>query len=257
MSPWEKLRGSWNQVREWAGDQPVLQRRWEWGRDDLRKRVVDELCRLAEYGSRGEEVLPPTLMIRFTVANGQPGTVQRFLEDPSFDREVENELLNRLTRSTPDTLPARSYIATAGTRDAMEVIESTAGLPTMIRLDWETADGDRILDEYPLPAKQRSFAVGRGRWHGRSDGASNDVDIPEEARFVSRRAARIQRSGSRLRVRSLDQGEYLRVFRKDRYIRPARAASGAVEVEIGDHIEFNDGKGQRLLLHILSNEGEE
>lgn len=210
----------------------------ETGRPDLLRRIVEGIVKLASHGDRGLVALPPEVDIRIGVAEGSLQVVERFVNDPAFDREVEAEVLNRLVRARDDQMPTRRYVVASAERFAVTVTEAP---PRQYQL--RVQGGDRNGQAVALPATRRDLLVGRGPWHGDDQHVANDVVLCDSERGVSRRAARMRRIGAAYEVESLDQREALSVLRPDgQRLRPSLSASGRVPLRPGDALEFTDGK---------------
>lgn len=222
-------------------------------RPNLRRQVVDGILGLKQRGRRGVESLPPAVTITVTVSSGNAGVVRRFVDDSTFDHEIEAELLNRLVGARAEALPVRAYVIEEGERTAVVVSEATAGV-----LGWLVVlDGDVAGSAAALSASRAEHRVGRSGWHG-DGGVPNDIVASNEARFVSRRAAVIERVGSGLMIRSLDQGDCLVVVRADgRRIRPVNTRARRVKLEFGDQIELTDGATQKITLALRAQAPEE
>lgn len=209
----------------------------ELGHPDLLRRVVDSISKLKRHADRGVEVLPPEVEVHVTVGEGSVQVIERFLNDPAFDREVEAALRNKLVRAREDRMPVRRYFVKAGKRTQVTARESA---PRTYRLKIE--GGDRDGSELPLPGDKRVFLVGRGPWHGDDQQVANDVIVSETEKAISRRAARLHRVSGTFEIEALDQSEALIVTRPDgQRLRPALSASGRVPVQPGDVVEFTDG----------------
>ena len=143
-------------------------------------------------------------------------------------------------------MPVRHYTVEGGPKSTVEVTE-VAPRPHHVRVKGGDRDGTTI----PMPSEKRVFLVGRGQWHGDQQ-VANDVIVAEAEKAVSRRAARLHRTGgSGFELEALDQAEALIVVRPDgQRLRPALAASGRVPVDAGDVIEFTDGKTAVLTIHL-------
>jgi hypothetical protein len=223
-------------------------------RPNLRREVVEGILKLKQRGRRGVEALPPAVTVAVTVAEGSTGVVRRFLDDPAFDTEIEAELLNRLVGARAEALPVRAYVVQTGPRSSVAVSESDAGV-----IGWiEVIDGDAAGRVISLSASRAEHRLGRGEWHG-DGGVPNDIIVAsQEARFVSRRAAVIERIGSGVMIRTLDQGECLVVIRTSgRRIRPINTRAQRVKLEPGDRIELTDGSTQRVTLQFRATPPEE
>lgn len=182
------------------------------------------------------------------VGGGSVAVVQSFVDDPEFDRDVGNDLLNRLVKIRRDALPTRLYEVRAAARTKVTVAETADG-----NLAWlEVHGGDCGDSWYNLALSQAEWRLGRGPKHGDDDQMANDVIVSNEALFVSRKAAVLRRSGSGLMIESLDQGDYLAVLKDGQRIRPTHVRSGTVRIRPGDAIEFNDGKSQSIKVRVHS-----
>jgi hypothetical protein len=172
--------------------------------------------------------------------------IERFVNDPAFDREVEAALRNRLVRAREDRMPVRRYFVKGGKKTQVSVKETP---PKAYHLRVE--GGDRNGTTVSLPGDKRVFLVGRGPWHGDEQQVANDVTVSETEKAISRRAARLHRASGTFELESLDQSEALVVSRPDgQRFRPALAASGRVPVHPGDIIEFTDGAKTVLTVRL-------
>ena len=220
----------------------------ELGQPDLLRRVSDGIVSLARHADRGLPVLPPEVEVRIKVGAGGVQVIERFVQDPAFDREVEARVLNELVRLRPDGLPVRRYIVEQGDKNAVEVREAP-----LRRFRLRIQGGDRDGASVTLPATRRQYLLGRGDWHGEEMQVANDVVLCEGEKAVSRRAARLHRSAAGLELESLDQREALVIERADgERLRPALTASGRVPLAAGDRVEFTDGK--RPVITVLIEE---
>ncbi len=218
----------------------------ELGHPDLLRKVVDGVSKLKRHADRGVEVLPPEVEVHITVGEGSVQVIERFVNDPAFDREVEAALRNRLVRARENRMPVRRYFVQAGKRTQVSVKEAP---PKAYHLKVE--GGDRNGSTYNLPGDKRVFLVGRGAWHGDDRQVANDVVVSETEKAISRRAARLHRVSGNFEIEALDQNEALVVARPDgQRLRPALAASGRVPVQPGDVIEFTDGAKTVLTLRL-------
>ena len=209
----------------------------ELGQPDLLRRVTAGIVALARHAERGIPVLPPEVEVRIRVSGGTQ-TIERFLQDPSFDREVEARVLNELVRLRPEGLPVRRYVVEAADRTAIEVKEAP-----LRRFRLRIQGGDRDGAAIMLPPTRRQYLLGRGDWHGDEMQVANDVVLSQSERAVSRRAARLHRSAAGLELESLDQREAVLVEKQDgERVRPALTASGRVPLAFGDRIVFTDGR---------------
>ena len=220
----------------------------ELGQPDLLRRVTEGIVALARHADRGLPVLPPEVEVKIRVGDGGVQTIERFVQDPAFDREVEARVLNELVRLRADGLPVRRYIVETGDKNAVEVKEAP-----LRRFRLRIQGGDRDGAAVTLPPARRQYLLGRGDWHGDEMQIANDVVLSENERAVSRRAARLHRSAAGLELESLDQREALIVEKQDGdRLRPALTASGRVPLAFGDRVEFTDGK--RPVITILVEE---
>jgi hypothetical protein len=220
----------------------------ELGQPDLLRRVTEGIVSLARHADRGLPVLPPEVEVRIKVAEGGVQVIERFVQDPAFDREVEARVLNELVRLRPDGLPVRRYVVESADKTAVEVREAPLRR-FRLRIEGGDRDGAAIM----LPVTRRQYLLGRSDWHGDEMQVANDVVLSETERAVSRRAARLHRSAAGLELESLDQREAVIVERTDgERLRPALTASGRVPLVAGDRIEFTDGK--RPVLTVLVEE---
>jgi hypothetical protein len=220
----------------------------ELGQPDLLRRVTDGIVSLARHADRGLPVLPPEVEVRIRVGEGSVQVLERFVQDPAFDREVEARVLNELVRLRPDGLPVRRYVVEPAEKTSIEVREAP-----LRRFRLRIQGGDRDGTAVTLPATRRQYLLGRSDWHGDEMQVANDVVLCESERAVSRRAARLHRSAAGLELESLDQREAVIVQKPDgERLRPALTASGRVPVGPGDRVEFTDGK--RPVLTVLIEE---
>jgi hypothetical protein len=218
----------------------------ELGHPDLLRKVVDGIAKLKRHADRGVEVLPPEVEVHITVGEGSVQVIERFVNDPSFDREVEAGLRNKLVRAREDRMPVRRYFVQAGKKTQVTVKESP---PKTFHLRIE--GGDRAGNTIGMPGEKRVFLVGRGPWHGDEQQVANDVVVSENEKAISRRAARLHRVSGNFELEALDQGEALVVGRPDgQRLRPALSASGRVPVQPGDVIEFTDGAKTVLTVRL-------
>lgn len=220
----------------------------ELGRDDLLRRVEEGILAQKRFGRRGAEVFPPGVFVRVQTLEAGLGTVRGFIEDPSFDRDLEARLQNRLTN--PDVLPARRYELAAGPAHEVQVQEDLSALSGCFVLVGGDNDGHR----HPIELGRREWRLGRGRWHQeRPDDQRlpNDIVLTESLPFVSRAAAIVRRSGAFLEVESRQQGEFLVVTRRDgTMLRPALTASGRIPLAVGDELTFHDGRDAELRVRL-------
>jgi hypothetical protein len=180
------------------------------------------------------------------VGEGSVQVIERFVNDPTFDREVEAALRNKLVRAREDRMPVRRYFVKAGKKTQVSVKESA---PKTYQLKIE--GGDRAGSTVPMQGEKRVFLVGRGPWHGDDQQVANDIIVSETEKAISRRAARLHRVSGTFELEALDQSEALVVARPDgQRLRPALSASGRVPVQPGDVIEFTDGAKTVLIVKL-------
>ncbi len=225
---------------------------WSW--DGMRSMAVARILQQKAYDPAGVEMFPPFLSVLFLVGTGPAATAQRFADDPAFARDVREALLNRLTRATPASLPMLEFRAVPADRDGVEIDDSPTAMPDELYLLASDHGAPYTWDDdsLDLPTGRRVFTLGRGPWHGRGDQQRNDLQLPTSARFVSRRAARLERCGSRLIVTALDQDDRLCVLWNGRTVRPARVPSGRAEIGMEGRIEIlGDAEEEHLVLKVL------
>jgi hypothetical protein len=221
----------------------------ELGQPDLLRRVTEGIVSLARHADRGLPVLPHEVEVRIRVGDGGVQVIERFVQDPAFDREVEARVLNELVRLRADGLPLRRYVVESADETSVEVKEASQR-----RFRLRLQGGDRDGATIALPPARRQFLLGRTDWHGDEMQVANDVVLSQSERAISRRAARLHRSAAGLELEALDQREAMVVVKADgERLRPALAASGRVPVQPGDRIEFTDGK-QPVLTVLLEAE---
>lgn len=210
----------------------------ELGRDDLARLVPERILALSAFGARGARVFPPAVLVRVVVGTGSVEVVRDLVEDASFEREVEDRILNALAHPERERLPLRRYVVEKGERNEITVQADAGASVARVRVE----GGDRDGATFALAAGQKEFRLGRGRWHGPDGRVPNDVVVSQEDKFVSRAAALLRRAGSFLELEARDQAECLVVVREDgARIRPSRTGTGRVLVRPGDALEFNDG----------------
>lgn len=221
----------------------------ELGRDDLLRQVEEGILALRRHGARGKEVFPPSVRIQIFASEGSLVTLKNFVEDPSFEADLEARLHNRLVAA--EALPARRYQVERAEYSKVTVEEDAKAV--LGRLQIEGGDQDGIIT--PLEASRKEWRMGRGRWHQeRADDQRlpNDILLTDSISWVSRAAAILHRSGALLELESRQQGEFLIVVKRDgAQLRPAVTSSGRVPVRPGDRLEFHDGSQQRLTVFIL------
>jgi hypothetical protein len=186
--------------------------------------------------------------VRVTTSEKGVATLRAFVEDPSFEPELEARLLNRL--ATPDRLPARTWRVEVGPANRVEVEEDATALQGTFVVD----GGDHGGNRYPIELTRKEWRVGRGRWHQERPGDQrlpNDIVLTESGAFVSRAAALIRRSGAFLEVEARQQGEFLVVVRRDgTQLRPALTAAGRIPLGAGDRLVFHDGGATEITLRL-------
>jgi hypothetical protein len=218
----------------------------ELSQPDLLRKVTDEFVRLARHDERGVPLLPKEAEVHIRVGAGSVQVIERFVEDPSFDRELEARLLNELVRLQPEALPLRRYVVEAADTTSVEVRELK---PRRYRLRIE--GGDRDGARFPLPQGRRDFLLGRGEWHGDDPGSVNDVVLSESEKAVSRRAARLHRGSAGLEIEARAHRAGRGVGRPHRErVRPVLSANGRVVIGTEDVIEFTDGKQPVLRVRL-------
>lgn len=216
-------------------------------RPDLLRQVVRGVLAMRRRGSGGEEVFPAGVLVRVTTP-GSLETLRAWVTDPTFEADVEARLVNELAR--PGDLPVRRYLIEAGEKNAVSLSEDAAPTIAVIVVEGGDRDGDR----YPVGANRREWRVGRGRWHTENR-LPNDIILSEGARWVSRAAAVLRRSGALFEVESREQGEFVVVLpAQGAPQRPAMTATRRVPVRLGDRIEFHDGKEARISLSVRAPE---
>lgn len=229
----------------------MLARAFTGGADELTganlvRWVVDGIVAMRTRGRRGATHLPSEVQVVVTVGRGSPDAVRAIIDGPGFEEEISQRLQNRLVEVPVSDHPMRLWRVQAGPRNRVEVREVTE--PVELELTIRGGQHDGVI--YPLPKHKREFRVGRGPLHG-GEREENDLVLTHEDAFVSRRAARIERLGGHVRVRSLDQGDHLSVIRRDgSRVRPRRTIEGWVSVRPGDRIELSDGAQQVIALEL-------
>jgi hypothetical protein len=143
-------------------------------------------------------------------------------------------------------MPIRRYVVQAGPATKIEVVEAAPHTYTL-----KIQGGDRDGASFSIPAARKEVLLGRGPWHGDGPQVANDVVLCDNERAVSRRAARLHRTGSFFELEALDQREAVAVSQPDgQKRRPALSASGRVPVRPGDVIEFTDGSRPVLSVQL-------
>lgn len=220
----------------------------ELGREDLLRRLEEGLLALKRHGPRGREVFPAGVRVVVTVAEGSLATVRAFVADPSFERDLEARLQNRLVSA--DVLPARRYLVQKGDATRVELLEEDRHVGAVLVVEGGDRDGDR----WPVELGRREWRIGRGKWHQeRPDDQRlpNDVVLTETTAWISRAAAIVRRAGAFLEVEARQQGDFLVVVRRDgTQVRPAMTAAGRVPLAAGDRLVFHDGGEGRVVLRV-------
>src|ERR671931_933573 len=142
----------------------------ELGQPDLLRRVTDGIAALARHAGRGLTVLPPEVDVDIRVGRGSVQTIERFVRDPAFDREIEARLLNTLVGLRPEAIPLRRYAVEPGERTRIEVREAAPK-----RLQLRVQGGDLDGRAAVLPSGRRQYLLGRSEWHGDDQLVANDV----------------------------------------------------------------------------------
>lgn len=227
----------------------TLKRAFDGGRDELSRDnlirwVVDRIVALREYGKYGEHALPPEVQVTIQVPAERVELVRGFVDNVAFDREVADELLNRLVGLSRDSIPPRVYAIEPGEGILLTVTGRRGATALQMRISGGDRDGEIAL----VPPGQKIVKLGRGPWHGHDQQERNDLIVAQADSFVSRRAARLRRSGAVWEIESLDQGPCLVVCKADGgRVRPHHTPNGWVVVRIGDSVEINDGTGSRTI----------
>lgn len=222
----------------------------ELGRDDLIARISDGIGALSRYGARGRRVFPEEVRVVIAVGDASLTTIEAFVRDTGFDRDVER----RLGNAFPDAdgpLPVRGYVVEAGPRSEVSVLEARRAAVALV-----VAGGDRDGAVTPAPPGRRVIYAGRGEWHGAGQDLRNDLVLTDTIRQVPRRAIRLERRGGALIVHPLDAGDAVCVVSADgRRVRPARMPAGTAELRVGDHLEIDVVDGPSLTVRCVAQEG--
>lgn len=220
----------------------------ELGREDLLRATEEGILALKRHGARGREVFPAGVRVRVRANEGGVVTLKAFVADPSFERELEARLQNRLV--APEGLPARRYVIESGEPAGITVEEDDQPLAGVFVIEGGDQDGSR----FPVDLGRKEWRLGRGRWHQeRPDDQRlpNDIVLTDSLAWVSRAAALIRRSGALLEIEARQQAEYLIVVRRDgTQVRPAMTASGRAPLRVGDRIELHDGHNGKITLRF-------
>lgn len=220
----------------------------ELSRDDLLRAAEDGILGFKRHGARGREVFPAGVRVLIRASEGSLATLRAFVGDPSFERDLEARLANRLVAAAD--LPARRYVVEQGDPQGITVVEDDQMLAGVFVIEGGDNDGAR----YPVDLQRREWRLGRGRWHQeRQDDQRlpNDIVLTDTLPWISRAAALFRRSGALIEVESRQQGEFLIVVRRDgTQVRPSMTASGRTPIRAGDRIEFHDGHSGRVTLRF-------
>lgn len=218
----------------------------ELSRDNIVQLVVEQVVALRERGRQGAAVLPPEVTVTLTVPEDRAEVVRGFVDDPRFDRDVQDDLLNRLAIA-PDQMPIRLYAVRVG--DAVGI--SATGRSGNLVVKLSIIGGDRHGHVHLVPAHTRMLRMGRGPWHGADQRERNDIVLSDADAFVSRRAARLRRAGAGWEVETLDQGKWLVVVRADgTRVFPHHVPVKWVSVRGGDQLELNDGEQNSIVVDL-------
>lgn len=229
----------------------LLARAFTGGADELTganlvRMVVDGIVAMRTRGRRGAMHLPSEVEVLVTVGRGSVDTVRALIDDPGFEEEIARRIQNRLVDVPVADHPMRLWKVVTGERNGVLVREVTE--PVELEITIRGGQHDGVI--FPLPKHKRELRVGRGPLHG-GEYEENDLVVTQEDAFVSRRAARIERLGGHVRVRSLDQGDHLLVIRRDgSRVRPRRTIEGWVSVRPGDRIQLTDGEQLVITLEL-------
>ncbi len=206
-------------------------------REDVIARCVEAVLELSSFGGR-RDVFPARTEIVVSVPPNLVEIARGYVADPAFDREVAGRVKNEL--ANPGALPVRIYRVEEGARFAAV---ATAAAARCLALRWG-------VESWPLPPGKPEILVGRGPWHGSDELRSNDVVLPD-LKAISRSAVRLHPVGDGFEVEASGQDRDVSVVGKDGgRRRPAFSATGRIVMEVGDALEFSDGK-QAVLSAIL------
>lgn len=218
----------------------------ELGWDDLVRRTVEAIRKLAHHAERGRVAFPPDVTVRIETGPASVEVIRGFVDKPDFDQSVGAALANA-SDCPADVLPRRDYEVVAS--EGRTIVRAAPGVTRVWSLVVD--GGDRSGRTLALPGGHKDARFGRGEWHGPDRHVPNDLVVCETTEFVSRRAGRISHVGHNLEVEALDQGDALVVRRENgEVIRPARTARGRVPIREGDVIELGDGGGNTLRLTV-------
>lgn len=212
----------------------------ELGRADLVSRVVAGIVSLRRRGTHGEWVFPEAVIVKVRAASGSLEVLRGWGNDPVTESEVTARVLNE--RVEARDIPARRWEFEIGESDGVEVVDDPSPIFAVLLVEGGDRDGDR----FPLGPGRREWRLGRGQWHI-DQRVQNDIVLSESAKWLSRAAAILHRSGNGFEVEARDQGDYVVVRSREGAPRhPAMTASGRVSVAPGDRVEFHDG-GQAVI----------
>ena len=242
----------WSAVVRWLRSVLSIESdRVELGAVDLRRHVVDAIKALAQYDRSGAQMLPASVALSITAPAADHAMVNRHLRDPSFDAEVKAALLNELYKLNRADLPPWSWSLVEGEGLVVTAVGAAARPVAWL----EVRGGDHHGRIAPVVAGTRAFRMGRGERHGDDGDHFNDLQVSGSARFVSRRAAVLQRDGGRLMVQAVDQGDALIVRRADgERVIPARTVSQRAPIDIGDTLLFTDGGREQVEVLVRGEE---
>jgi hypothetical protein len=180
----------------------LFENRVDLSREVALQSAVDAVMAHLGRDDSGER-FPAAIEVVYEVSGPGRGALQAWVAQPDFAQQVQERVVNRLARSGPEVLPALDFEVVEGEADRCFGREVDKPVPVRFVLEppaaqcpwrWRSA-------VFSLPPSQRVFSLGRGAWRRESpSGGANDIALPSSARFVSRRAARIERLASRLLV---------------------------------------------------------
>lgn len=219
----------------------------EFGAHDLQRFVVDAIKMLSERDHAGKEVLPSSIHIAISASADRLELAQRFVQEPSFDAEVRTALLNELYGLPTQGVPAWTFSFAVGEPKVRATTAQSRALGWL-----NVLDGDRAGSVLPIPALKRPLTLGRSTFHG-DNVVRNDIVLSDSARFVSRRAAALHRTGSQLWLESRDQGDALWLERSSgEQLRPTNTIEKRLQLLPGDRIIFSDGRKEQIAVLFLA-----
>src|SRR5262245_39686207 len=113
-----------------------LERRSDaWSKDALLRLVSKEIANLRSFGARGGAALPRRLGVELRAPAGALPLVRQFLEDPSFDRELDADLLNRIPDLPASELPLRRYRLVAADEVAVGLTPDDRGIEYTLTIE--------------------------------------------------------------------------------------------------------------------------